>query len=319
MENIIIVNKFTKKLQNFKIENISFKVKKGSLHALIGESGSGKSVMLKSIIGALTRYRGIIKVNGYAPKKYQSKLKMGYATNLEEFPLGITGYNFLKLVGNLTPLKKKTLVNNIDNLLKMFNLYQHKDKVISSYSSGMKNRLMLIHSLMNDPDLIILDEPGANLDYPSRVNFYRILMKYKKEGKTVLLTTHMIDEIEPLIDDCTILLNGKMLYSGSYAPFKAKMNYRLRSDNNLKVIEYLKIRNIPYRFVKKFNELIITISYPINMDQIFKYTLQNNVHIYYFKEMKNDISQLRLKLGELQKTNDQLVSQKGGENNGTRT
>ncbi|AOX43976.1 ABC transporter ATP-binding protein [Spiroplasma sp. NBRC 100390] len=295
----IEVKNYQQKFKNFSLKNVNFKVNSGTLHALIGESGSGKSVIIKSIIGALPTYKGKILIDNYKATKSKAKLKLGFSTNLEEFPSELTAYKFLNLLGDLSSIPKNYLQYNIKNLMIYFGLWEHRHKKLKSYSSGMKNRIMIIHSMINNPAIMIFDEPGANLDYKNRVRFYHFLMLQKQLGKTIFLTTHMIDELESIIDDCTIISDGKMLYSGTYDLFRQHSDYCIKVSNNKLLLKYFQANNISFIYHAENEEFIATMDYNMNMNEFFAYTLQNNVIVIYLKEIKNDLAQLKLKLARL--------------------
>ncbi|WHQ36450.1 ABC transporter ATP-binding protein [Spiroplasma sp. SV19] len=295
----IEVKNYQQKFKNFSLKNVNFKVNSGTLHALIGESGSGKSVIIKSIIGALPNYKGKILIDNYKATRSKAKLKLGFSTNLEEFPSELTAYKFLNLLGDLSSIPKSYLQYNIKNLMLYFGLWEHRHKKLKSYSSGMKNRIMIIHSMINNPAIMIFDEPGANLDYKNRVRFYQFLMLQKQLGKTIFLTTHMIDELEAIIDDCTIISDGQMLYSGSYDLFRQHSDYRIRVSNNELLIKYFQTNNISFIYNAESEEFIATMEYNMNMNDFFLYTLQNKLLVIYLKEIKNDLAQLKLKLARL--------------------
>ncbi|WP_342277203.1 ABC transporter ATP-binding protein [Spiroplasma endosymbiont of Nebria brevicollis] len=239
---MISVKNYNINFKRFKIPKADFIVYKGTIHALVGQSGSGKSVLLKSIIGAFpsTCYQGEITVNGHIAGSAKSKLGMGYALNLENFPQGLSAYNFLKYLGKTTGINSEDLVVNLEKLLKSFNLWEHRHKKLNSYSSGMKNRIMLIQALVHDPQLIILDEPGANLDSESRKYFTNVLKQLKAEGKTIFLTTHMINEVKDIVDNCTIIDLGNLIYSGPVTKFDVGKIFILNTNNNNATIELLK-------------------------------------------------------------------------------
>lgn len=158
---------------------------------------------------------------------------------------------------------------------------------------------MIIHSMINNPAIMIFDEPGANLDYKNRVRFYQFLVLQKQLGKTIFLTTHMIDELESIIDDCTIISDGKMLYSGSYDLFRQNADYLIKVSNNKLLIKYFQDHNISFIFHPKNDEFIATMAYNMNLNEFFLYTLKNKLTVIYLKEIKNDLAQLKLKLARL--------------------
>ncbi len=294
-EIMISVRNYNKKFKKFTITNINFTVFKGTIHALVGQSGSGKSVLLKSIIGAMpsSRYQGIITVNDYKAGSAKAKLSLGYSLNLENFPQGLTAYNFLKYLGQATTITDSELEINLEKLLKNFNLWKHRNKTLNSFSSGMKNRIMLIQALAHDPELIILDEPGANLDSESRKYFTNVLINLKAAGKTIFLTTHMINEVKTIIDDCTIIDLGKLLYSGPVAKFDVGKIFILTTNDLLATINILTKYQYQFKYFKDLNEILIRLDTQDKIDNLNYILNKYKISIQNLYEKELDLSYLK--------------------------
>lgn len=294
-EVIISVEKYNKKFRRFKIKDIGFTVYKGKIHALVGQSGSGKSVILKSIIGAIprTNYEGTITINSFLAGSAESKMSLGFSLNLENFPQGWSAYNFLKLLGQTTTISDLDLENNLKVLLNSFNLWEHRNKNLNSYSSGMKNRIMLIQALVHDPELIILDEPGANLDSESRKYFTNVLKQLKAEGKTIFLTTHMINEVKDIVDNCTIIDLGNLIYNGPVSKFDVGKIFILNTNNNLVTIELLKQYNYPFKYLTEIDEILIRLDSKEKIENLNLIILKNRLSVYELYEKELDLKYLK--------------------------
>lgn len=296
MSDIMIsVKNYNIKFKRFKIPQADFTVYKGTIHALIGQSGSGKSVLLKSIIGAFPSncYKGEITINGHIAGSAQSKLGMGYSLNLENFPQGLSAYNFLKYLGKTTGISNENLEIRLEKLLKSFNLWEHRYKKLNSYSSGMKNRIMLIQALVHDPQLIILDEPGANLDSESRKYFTNVLKQLKAEGKTIFLTTHMINEVKDIVDNCTIIDLGNLIYNGPVSNFDVGKIFILNTNNNLVTIELLKQYNYPFKYLTEIDEILIRLDSKEKIENLNLIILKNRLSVYELYEKELDLKYLK--------------------------
>lgn len=294
-EIMISVRNYNKKFKKFTIKNINFTVFKGTIHALVGQSGSGKSVLLKSIIGAMPsiRYNGTIEINNYKAGSAQSKLSLGYSLNLENFPQGLTAFNFLKYLGQTTTIDDTLLETRLQKLLKNFNLWEHRHKVLNSFSSGMKNRIMLIQALVHDPELVILDEPGANLDSESRKYFTNVLKNLKAEGKTIFLTTHMINEVKGIIDDCTIIDLGKMLYSGPVTKFDVGKIFILTTNDMSLTANILIKYHYQFKYFKDLNEILIRLDNQAKVDNLNLILHKYKISIENLYEQELDLSYLK--------------------------
>lgn len=292
---MIIVENYHKKFKKFKINNINFMVFKGSIHALVGQSGSGKSVLLKSIIGAIpsSTYQGTIKVNNFKAGSAASKLSLGYSLNLETFPANLTAYNFLKFLGETTTITNQNLKIRLEQLLKSFNLWEHRHKNLNDFSSGMKNRIMLIQALVHNPDLIILDEPGANLDSESRKYFTNMLKTLKAQGKTIFLTTHLINEVKDIIDDCTIIDLGQLIYSGAVSKFNVGKIFILMTNNQLLAGQILTKYQYQFKYYEETNEILIRLDNNANIDNLNLLLIKHKITIQRLYEKELDLSFLK--------------------------
>lgn len=297
MDNNVVINvqNYNIKFKKFNITDINFKVYKGTIHALVGQSGSGKSVLLKSIIGAIpsSNYNGTITINNYKAGSAKSKSSLGFSLNLENFPQDLTAYIFLKKLGQATNITNESLEENIEKYLTMFKLWEHRDKKLNSFSSGMKNRIMIIQALIHNPDLIILDEPGANLDSESRKYFNNVLEKLKSEGKTILLTTHMINEIKDIIDSCTIMQLGKLLYNGSVTSFYIDKIWILVTSNIAITIEILKKYNYKFKFCEENDELLVLLESEQNINNLNFILFKNKIFIHSLYKKEIDLAHIK--------------------------
>ncbi|BDT05131.1 ABC transporter ATP-binding protein [Spiroplasma ixodetis] len=288
---LINVQNYSKKFKKFHMNNISFTVFEGTIHALVGRSGSGKSVLLKSIIGAIPKsnYEGLITINGYKAGTTFSKNSLGYSLNIENFPQGLSAYNFLKFLGKTTIISESKLLVNLERLLKNFGLWESRNKSLNSFSSGMKNRIMLIIALAHDPNLVILNEPGANLDSESRKFFTSVLQDLKKEGKTILLTTHMIDETKDIIDNCTIIEHGKLIYTGPIDKFGVGKIFVLKTSNNLVASSLLSLYNFQFKYNKDTDSILIKLIDKNYISQLNFILSEKKIVIYDLHEKELDL------------------------------
>lgn len=213
---ILEVKNLTKiyKNSNAGVKDISFSVKRGDIHAFIGENGAGKTTTIKSIINAYTNYKGEIKIDGIDTKKPESKDHLGYVPEAALFPNELTTFDYLYSLARLSNISKKDAIEKINYLLDKMGILDLKNKKPSFFSSGQKKKVLLIQALIHDPELIILDEPTANLDPSARHEFYEILKDLHKEGKTIFLCSHILKEIDPYSNSLTLIHGGELVYNG---------------------------------------------------------------------------------------------------------
>jgi ABC-2 type transport system ATP-binding protein len=200
MTNVLEVKNLKKVIDGEKIlNNISFHVPKGKLCAFIGHNGAGKTTTIKSILSLYRYNSGDIFINGISSKKIKSHRIIGYVPEKENFPK-IRARTFLKMMASLYGVPKKIIDSRIKYYECIFSLKKRLHIDLNRMSSGQKKKIMIIQSLLHDPQLLIMDEPTENLDPDTRDVFYRLVKKLKKEGKTIFISTHNLDEIQNFAD-----------------------------------------------------------------------------------------------------------------------
>jgi ABC-2 type transport system ATP-binding protein len=202
---------------NSGITDINIHISKGTIHGFLGLNGSGKTTTMKIIMGLLKRDGGSIECNNlpYEPSSIKDRANIGFATDLPYFPPYLTGNEILILYGRIRRISKSEITKESLNLLKLVNLEESRNKKIGKYSIGMLSRLGIAVSLIGDPDMIILDEPTAGLDPVSSSTVRNLLVEMKKNEKTVLLSSHLLGEVQDMCQNVTIIHKGKTLMEGS--------------------------------------------------------------------------------------------------------
>ncbi|TPI02391.1 ABC transporter ATP-binding protein [Mycoplasma struthionis] len=215
-ENILEVKNLTKIYSSSKrgVSDLSFSVKKGDFHAFIGENGAGKTTTIKTIIGAYTNFKGEIFINNISTLKPEAKAILGYVPESTLFPKELSTFEYLYSLALLTNISKKEAKEKINSLLKKFNIEDLANQKPFNFSSGQKKKVLLIQALIHDPKLIILDEPAANLDPTARYELFSILNELKANGTTIIISSHILSEIDRYTDSLTLIHQGKLIYSG---------------------------------------------------------------------------------------------------------
>lgn len=209
MEHILNIENVTKSFGNKKIlKNVSFSINSGDILAFIGPNGSGKTTTIKLILGLQTIDKGKISINGYDINKNYKKAisKVGAIVENPDSYMYLTGYQNLKLIANLYPNINES---KILELLELVGLSDRKDDKVSKYSLGMRQRLGIAKSLINDPNLLILDEPTNGLD-PAGIKDLRELLKHlAKKGLAILISSHNLSELESFCNKVCMINNGQ--------------------------------------------------------------------------------------------------------------
>ena len=226
METLIRASKVKKKFGNFEaVQSLDLEIKKGECFGLLGPNGAGKSTFISLIYGASLRTAGELSIFGLDPTSQSQKIKMrlGVVTQENALDESLTVYENLNLYCGFIGVEKSLRRKKITELLDYMNLGHKLDAKILSLSGGMKRRLVFVRALLNDPELLILDEPTTGLDPAVRHLLWGKVRELHKKGTTLLLTTHYMHEAEVLCDRLVIMDQGQIKAEGS--PQKLIQNY----------------------------------------------------------------------------------------------
>lgn len=200
----------------FVVNSLSFRVNKGEIFALLGSNGAGKTTTIKMLLGLVRADSGSINID--------SGVRIGYSPETPYFPPFLTGYEVLDYYAGIQKISKTRRKAEIIRLLEMTGLENDKTRV-RNYSKGMLQRLALAQALLGDPELLILDEPTAGLDALGRHEIMQLITKLKAEGKTIIINSHILNDIERICDRGIIIKKG------------VQMGVWNKSDNNVKSLE----------------------------------------------------------------------------------
>lgn len=184
------------------VKNLSFHVNKGEVFALLGSNGAGKTTTIKMILGLTKKDDGKIEIH--------KDVKTGYSPDTPYFPPFLDGREVLSYYAAIQKIPKKESKDEITKLLRTVGLEDDKTKV-KNYSKGMLQRLALAQALLGNPELLILDEPTAGLDAMGRIEMIQLIGRLKKSGKTIVLNSHILSDIEQVCDRGIIMGKGSVL------------------------------------------------------------------------------------------------------------
>jgi ABC-2 type transport system ATP-binding protein len=217
-ESAIIIENLTKKFEDkTAVENLNLQVTKGELFGLLGPNGAGKTTTINILCGLIKPTSGTAKIYGYDVQKDTQKVKELIGVCIQEtaiYPY-LTGTENLELFGNLYGMNKKTIKERTNMLLTKMGLKEDAKRVTAKYSGGMKRRLSLTLALIHDPQIAFLDEPTVAMDPQSRHAVWDLIKEQKTKGKTIILTTHYMEEAEGLCDRVGIIDQGKLIALGT--------------------------------------------------------------------------------------------------------
>ena len=198
------------------VDNLSFNVNKGEIFAFLGSNGAGKTTTIKMILGLVGIDSGEVKI--------AENIRIGYSPETPYFPPFLTGYEVLEYYAGIQKIAKAERKAEISKLLETVGLENDKTRV-KNYSKGMLQRLALAQALLGNPDLLILDEPTAGLDALGRLEIMQLIEKLKNSGKTIIINSHILNDIERICDRGIIIKKG------------VQMGVWNKSDNNTKTLE----------------------------------------------------------------------------------
>ena len=225
IESAIELKHLEKQYQDVKaVDDLSLQVGKGELFGLLGPNGAGKTTTISILCGLIKPTSGSATVCGYDVQKEPTKVKEKIGVCIQEtaiYPF-LTGAENVDLFGNLNSMNKETLKSRKNLLFDKMGLAEDAKRKAEKYSGGMKRRLSLILALIHDPEIAFLDEPTVAMDPQSRYAVWDFVKDLKIQGKTVVLTTHYMEEAQELCDRVGIIDNGKLIALGTPKELIAK-------------------------------------------------------------------------------------------------
>ncbi len=221
-EVVVSVRGLTKVFKDFwnrpkarAVDNVDFEVREGEVFGLLGPNGSGKSTTVKLLLGLLNPTKGHIEVFGHSPRHVQTKSRIGYLPEESYLYRYLNSRETLDFFGNLFHLDKKDRDSRAEQLLEMVGLGKTQTRAVGEFSKGMQRRIGLAQALINDPDLVILDEPTAGLDPIGCREVKDLIIALARRGKTVILSSHLLSDVEDVCDRVVIYYGGRIQADGT--------------------------------------------------------------------------------------------------------
>lgn len=199
------------------VNNLNFNVKEGELFGFIGHNGAGKTTTIKSMVGILEFEEGEFVLDGISLKKNPLKYKsnMAYIPDNPDIYEELTAIQYLNFVANMYGMDKETRTKNIEKYAKYFDIYDCLGDVISGFSHGMKQKIVLISAFIHEPKLVVLDEPFVGLDPKASHQLKQLMREYCDKGNAIFFSTHVLDVAEKICDRIAIIKAGQMINIGT--------------------------------------------------------------------------------------------------------
>lgn len=204
------------------LDNLNLKVKRGEIFGFLGPNGAGKTTTIKMIVGMLKQDKGHILIDGIDTLKdpIEAKKKFAFVPDNPDVYETMTGRQYLNFIGDIFEISLDKREENIKKYQEIFEMEENLDLLISSYSHGMKQKIVLMGALIHEPDLLILDEPMVGLDAKSSFRLKNIMRQLCDSGKSVFFSTHVMEVAEKVCDRIAIINKGKLIAVGSLEEIK---------------------------------------------------------------------------------------------------
>jgi len=294
LESILTINNLTKKFGYLTaVKDLTFTINKGNVYGILGPNGSGKSTTLGIVLNVVNKTTGDFKWFDGNVSTHDALKKVGAIIERPNFYPYMTAYQNLKLVCKI----KGVDYSNIDEKLEIVGLLDRKDHKFKTYSLGMKQRLAIASALLNDPEILILDEPTNGLDPQGIHQIRQIIKDIASKGTTILLASHLLDEVEKVCSHVVVLRKGERLYSGRVDEMISSHGFfELKCDKHDELIKLLE--NNPSFGNIKVEEGLITafLNNPLEAAEFNKLLFDNGIVLSHLVKRKESLEEQFLKL-----------------------
>lgn len=296
LETILTLNNLHKKYGSVHaVNDLSFKIQKGTIYGILGPNGSGKSTTLGIILNVVNKTSGEFSWFNGTKSTHEALKKVGAIIERPNFYPYMTAKQNLKLVCKI----KEVSTKNIDNKLRAVNLYDRRDSKFNTFSLGMKQRLAIASALLNDPEILILDEPTNGLDPQGIHEIREIIKSIASKGTTILLASHLLDEVEKVCSHVVVIRNGVKLYEGRTEEMTASHGFihvKTEGDKNTLYSLLEKFDGVA-SIKKEMNDYFIAVlNRDVSASEINAYLFQNNVVLSHLEKRMPSLEQQFLTL-----------------------
>ena len=295
METILTISNLNK-IYNRKVhavKNLSFEIKKGNVYGILGPNGSGKSTTLGITLNVVNKTSGDYKWFDGAMETHEALKKVGAIIERPNFYPYMTAEENLKLVCKI----KNIPVQKVAEKLELVGLIDRKDSKFSTFSLGMKQRLAIASALLNDPEILILDEPTNGLD-PQGIRQIRDLIRIiAAQGTTILLASHLLDEVEKVCSHVVVLRKGEMLYQGSVEGMLSSEGFFELQADDMHLLEATLAKHPSVeKIVTEEGKLLVYLKDALEAKDLNLYLHQNNIVLNHLVKRKNSLEEQFLQL-----------------------
>jgi len=221
------------------VDSINFKCESGSVFALIGPNGSGKTTTLRMIATMISPTSGAIKINDkdVSIDGRLARKSIGFMTNQTALYDRLSPYEMVKYFADLNSMDKSIFNKRCKDIFDRLNMNTFANKRIGTLSSGMKQKTSIARTIIHDPDIIVFDEPTTGLDVMTSRSIIELIRNSKDEKKTIIFSSHRMEEVQSLADDIGVIYNGKLIFSGSKLDFESLSDSSSYDDTLINLID----------------------------------------------------------------------------------
>lgn len=295
METILKITNL-KKIFNRKlhaVKNVSFEIKKGNVYGILGPNGSGKSTTLGIVLNVVNKTSGEFEWFEGKTSTHDALKKVGAIIERPNFYPYMSAKENLELVCKI----KGTSFAKVDEKLELVGLLERKNDKFKTFSLGMKQRLAIASALLNDPEILILDEPTNGLDPQGIRQIRDIIRIIASQGTTILLASHLLDEVEKVCSHVVVLQKGVMLYQGSvHNMIENNSFFELKSANIQQLKEVLQNHASVEKLIEEEGRLLVYMKQEIAAQEINSYLFERNIVLEHLVKRKNSLEEQFLEL-----------------------
>ncbi len=294
METILSIKNLNKRFGKLEaVKNVSLEIKKGNVYGILGPNGSGKSTTLGIVLNVVNKTSGEYSWFGGTVQTHEALKKVGAIIERPNFYPYMTAKENLELVCKI----KGISFSKVQEKLEVVGLMDRKDSKFSAFSLGMKQRLAIASALLNDPEILILDEPTNGLD-PQGIHQIRDIIRFiASQGTTILLASHLLDEVEKVCSHVLVLQKGEILYSGTVEGMSSNNGYiELQSDDNTLLIETLKLYPSIEKVIEEEGKVLVYSKENIDPAVLNKFLYEHKIYLNHLTKRKNSLEEQFLQL-----------------------
>ncbi len=275
------------------VKNVSFEIKKGNVYGILGPNGSGKSTTLGIVLNVVNKTSGEFEWFEGKSTTHEALKKVGAIIERPNFYPYMTAKENLELVCKIkgTPLLK------VEEKLELVGLLERKNDKFRTFSLGMKQRLAIASALLNDPEILILDEPTNGLDPQGIRQIRDIIRVIASQGTTILLASHLLDEVEKVCSHVVVLQKGVMLYQGSvHNMIENNSFFELKSNNNQQLKLVLQNHPSVEKIIDEEEKVLVFLKQDIAAQELNSYLFENKIVLEHLVKRKNSLEEQFLEL-----------------------